>query len=119
MPPPLNPPPPKPEPAATEASEAPDLALSSEPRTSRRKMRPEAFRPARTGGAPKSYRLRFEKTGAGALLGHLALARELPRAIRRAGLTVARYNEILREAQRDPSLAGRIQALVDKAAAGK
>ncbi|HEX6278306.1 MAG TPA: TIGR03936 family radical SAM-associated protein, partial [Polyangiaceae bacterium] len=87
-----EPPPPKSEPAATEASEAPDLALSSEPRTSRRKMRPEAFRPARTGGAPKSYRLRFEKTGAGALLGHLDLARELPRAIRRAGLRI-RYSE--------------------------
>jgi radical SAM-linked protein len=57
-----------------------------------KKTRPEAARPARPGGAPKGYRLRFEKTGAAALLGHLDLARELPRALRRAGLRI-RYSE--------------------------
>jgi radical SAM-linked protein len=57
-----------------------------------KKPRPEAARPARPGGAPKAYRLGFEKTGAAALLGHLDLARELPRAIRRAGLAI-RYSE--------------------------
>lgn len=49
----------------------------------------------------------------------VAAEREMGNAIRHEGLTVARYNEILRAAQRDPALAGRIQALVDKAAAGK
>ena len=39
-------------------------------------------------------------------------------AIGRQGMTVVRYNEILKAAQRDPSLAARIQALVDKDAAG-
>ena len=57
-----------------------------------KKTRPEANRPARPGGTPKGYRLRFEKTGAAALLGHLDLARELPRALRRAGLRI-RYSE--------------------------
>ncbi|HEX6767516.1 MAG TPA: TIGR03936 family radical SAM-associated protein, partial [Polyangiaceae bacterium] len=56
------------------------------------KTRPEAARPLRPGGAPKGYRLRFEKTGAAALLGHLDLARELPRALRRAGVAI-RYSE--------------------------
>ena len=49
----------------------------------------------------------------------VAAEREMGNAIRHEGLTVERYNEILRAAQRDPALAGRIQALVDKAAAGK
>lgn len=40
-------------------------------------------------------------------------------AIRDAGLSVARYNQILRAAQRDASLASRIQVLVDKAAQKK
>ncbi|HEY3500910.1 MAG TPA: TIGR03960 family B12-binding radical SAM protein [Polyangiaceae bacterium] len=57
-----------------------------------RKVRPEAFRPARPGGAPVGYRLRFEKTGPAALLGHLDLARELPRALRRSGVRL-RYSE--------------------------
>jgi radical SAM-linked protein len=46
----------------------------------------------RPGGAPQRFRLRFEKTGPAALLGHLDLARELPRAIRRAGVRL-RYSE--------------------------
>lgn len=49
----------------------------------------------------------------------VAAEREMGNAIRHEGLTVERYNEILRAAQRDPALAARIQALVDKAAAGK
>jgi radical SAM-linked protein len=54
--------------------------------------KPESLRPVRTGGAPERFRLRFEKTGAAALLGHLDLIRELPRAIRRAGVRIA-YTE--------------------------
>lgn len=46
---------------------------------------PEALRPQRAGGEPQRWRLRFEKTGPMALLGHLDLLRELPRVIRRAG----------------------------------
>ena len=45
--------------------------------------------------------------------------KEMGEAIRREGLTVDRYNEILKAAQRDASLAARIQALVDKPADGK
>jgi hypothetical protein len=45
--------------------------------------------------------------------------KEMGEAIRHEGLTVARYNEILKAAQRDAALAARIQTLVDKAAAGK
>src|ERR1043166_2759056 len=48
--------------------------------------------PVRPGGPPKRFRLRFEKTGPAALLGHLDLGRELPRAIRRAGVRL-RYSE--------------------------
>jgi radical SAM family uncharacterized protein/radical SAM-linked protein len=35
------------------------------------------------------YRLRFEKTGPAALLGHLDLVRAIPRALRRAGLSLS------------------------------
>jgi len=48
----------------------------------------------------------------------VAAEKEMGEAIGRQGMTVARYNEILKAAQRDPSLAARIQALVDKDAAG-
>lgn len=48
---------------------------------------PERLRPARVG-VPERWRLRFEKTGPTALLGHLDLLRELPRVIRRAGLRI-------------------------------
>jgi radical SAM-linked protein len=83
--------PPRVAPARDPAGDAPlsDTA-SAAPRL--KKARPEAYRPARPGGAPKGYRLRFEKTGPAALLGHLDLARELPRAIRRAGIAI-RYSE--------------------------
>jgi radical SAM family uncharacterized protein/radical SAM-linked protein len=56
------------------------------------KAHPERHRPARTGSPPVKYRLRFAKTGPAALLGHLDLIRELPRAIKRAGARVA-YSE--------------------------
>jgi len=48
----------------------------------------------------------------------VAAEKEMGEAIGSQGMTVARYNEILKAAQRDPSLAARIQALVDKEAAG-
>ncbi len=59
---------------------------------SRKRLRPELYRPARPGSTPLRYRLRFAKTGAVALLGHLDLIRELPRVIRRAGVRTA-YTE--------------------------
>jgi radical SAM family uncharacterized protein/radical SAM-linked protein len=57
-----------------------------------RRARPEAYRPPRVGGKTERFRLRFEKTGPSALLGHLDLIRELPRALRRAGQRTA-YSE--------------------------
>jgi radical SAM-linked protein len=56
--------------------------------TAARRKSPEAYRPERVGKVER-YRLRFEKTGASALLGHLDLIRELPRVIRRAGVRTA------------------------------
>jgi radical SAM family uncharacterized protein/radical SAM-linked protein len=53
--------------------------------SARRRQFPEELRPARPGGIPERFRLRFEKTGATAMLGHLDLLRELPRVVRRAG----------------------------------
>jgi radical SAM-linked protein len=47
------------------------------------------WRPPQAGGPPERYRLRFAKTGPSALLGHLDLIRELPRAIRRGGVKMA------------------------------
>jgi radical SAM family uncharacterized protein/radical SAM-linked protein len=41
---------------------------------------------------PRRYRFRFEKTGPGALLGHLDLVRELPRVMRRIGAPLAYSN---------------------------
>jgi hypothetical protein len=46
----------------------------------------------------------------------VAAQKEMEGAIRREGMTVSRYNDILKLAQRDAALAGRIQELVDKAA---
>jgi radical SAM-linked protein len=80
---------PKPLAAAAEQSESmPDAPA----RARRRLSRPEGQRPVRPGGAPRRFRLRFEKVGPAALLGHLDLGRELPRAIRRAGVRL-RYSE--------------------------
>lgn len=64
-------------------------ADGAEVQPSKKRARPESFRPVRTGSTPERFRLRFEKTGAAALLGHLDLIRELPRAIRRAGVRTA------------------------------
>jgi radical SAM family uncharacterized protein/radical SAM-linked protein len=87
---------PEPRPAEVPAADAPapdaPAAVVANAGKKPKKPRPEALRPVRPGGAPKGYRLGFEKTGAAALLGHLDLARELPRAIRRAGLAI-RYSE--------------------------
>lgn len=49
----------------------------------------------------------------------VAAEREMGEAIGREGMTVDRYNEILKAAQRDPALAARIQSFVDKGAGGK
>ncbi|HVU03241.1 MAG TPA: TIGR03960 family B12-binding radical SAM protein [Polyangiaceae bacterium] len=54
-----------------------------------KRIAPEAYRPPQAGGEPERFRLRFEKTGPAALLGHLDLIRELPRVIRRAGVRTA------------------------------
>ncbi len=80
------------------AADAPaDVPASSDapapaPTPRLRRTRPEDKRPIRPGGKPERYRLRFTKVGPAALLGHLDLARELPRAIRRAGVRL-RYSE--------------------------
>jgi hypothetical protein len=49
----------------------------------------------------------------------VAAQKDMEGAIRREGMTVARYNDILKLAQGDAALAGRIQELVDKAARKK
>jgi len=72
-------------------SELPEEELKKPP-AERKRVRPEMYRPPRPGSAPVRYRLRFAKTGAVALLGHLDLIRELPRVIRRAGVRTA-YTE--------------------------
>ena len=71
-------------------SELPPEELLKPP-AERKRVRPELYRPERVG-TPVRYRLRFAKTGAIALLGHLDLIREVPRVIRRAGIKTA-YTE--------------------------
>src|SRR5690606_38243548 len=46
---------------------------------------PEAYRPPQESERQERWRLGFEKLGPAALLGHLDLARELTRSVRRAG----------------------------------
>jgi radical SAM-linked protein len=46
-------------------------------------------RPPTSTEKPRRYRFHFEKTGPGALLGHLDLVRELPRVMRRIGAPFA------------------------------
>jgi len=70
--------------------ELPPEELAKRP-AERKRLRPELYRPVRVG-TPVRFRLRFAKTGAVALLGHLDLIRELPRVIRRAGIRTA-YTE--------------------------
>lgn len=71
-------------------SELPPEELAK-PIAERKRLRPELYRPVRTG-TPARYRLRFAKTGSVALLGHLDLIREIPRVIRRAGIKTS-YTE--------------------------
>jgi radical SAM family uncharacterized protein/radical SAM-linked protein len=66
-------------PAAVPADEAAPGARRA------RRPRPHAHR----GGEATRYRLRFEKVGAVALLGHLDLVREVPRVLRRIGVSLA------------------------------
>jgi radical SAM family uncharacterized protein/radical SAM-linked protein len=73
------------------AEVAPPAASATRPPRPK-KPRPEDLRPLRPGGTPRPFRLRFEKVGPAALLGHLDLGRELPRAIRRAGVRL-RYSQ--------------------------
>jgi len=73
------------------AFERPVAEIRPEAPTARRAP-PESLRPRRPGSPPQRWRLRFSKTGAAALLGHLDLVRELPRAIRRSGVRIA-YSE--------------------------
>jgi radical SAM family uncharacterized protein/radical SAM-linked protein len=58
----------------------------------KKKRGPEQFRPERAGSPPVRVRLKYEKRGPAALLGHLDFIRELPRMIRRAGVRTA-YTE--------------------------
>jgi len=81
-----------PEPFAFEAvPDAAAVAAGSASKKQKKKPRslPEALRPVRSGGEPQRFRLNFSKTGPAALLGHLDLARELPRIVRRAGTKTA------------------------------
>jgi hypothetical protein len=75
----------------------------------------EVFR-IRQAFAPKVQSARSEMDARDFIV---SAEKEMGVAIRREGLTVDRYNEILKAAQRDAALAARIQSLVDKAAAGK
>jgi radical SAM family uncharacterized protein/radical SAM-linked protein len=65
------------EPLSAEAVAAPALAEPLPPRV-----------PPMQGRGGFLYRFRYEKTGAIALLGHLDIVRELPRVIRRVGMTM-------------------------------
>ena len=86
-------PPAPPAPVLVADESSPPVEAAPPPaRVKPRNARPETRRPLRPGGVPKRFRLRFEKVGPAALLGHLDLARELPRAIRRAGVRI-RYSE--------------------------
>ncbi|MEN9578779.1 MAG: hypothetical protein RJA70_1788 [Pseudomonadota bacterium] len=70
---------------ATEPGQRARLPLLPMPtQAGKTKGDPEQYRPPRPGGEPRRFRLRFEKTRAMAMLGHLDLLRELPRVIRRA-----------------------------------
>jgi radical SAM-linked protein len=84
----------KPDETVTEAGlvlDAPEAVKPPVPKKKRRQT-PESRRPRREGGTPVGFRIRFAKVGPAALLGHLDLARELPRTMRRALLRV-RYSE--------------------------
>ncbi|HEY2409818.1 MAG TPA: TIGR03960 family B12-binding radical SAM protein [Polyangiaceae bacterium] len=80
-----------PAPASEDPSAAGHEPAEPEAKKPAKKARisPEFFRPVRPGSPPVRFRVRFEKTGPAALLGHLDLIRELPRVIRRAGARTA------------------------------
>jgi radical SAM family uncharacterized protein/radical SAM-linked protein len=72
---------------ATEPGQRAHLPIVSDVPRSLNRPAPELLRPVREGTSQR-WRMRFQKTGAAALLGHLDLLRELPRVIRRAGLRI-------------------------------
>ncbi|AUX25335.1 B12-binding protein [Sorangium cellulosum] len=67
--------------APAAAAEAPAAAAEAQPRA----QKPKKAAPVRHGRGGIRYRVRFEKTGPMALLGHLDVVRELPRVLRRVG----------------------------------
>jgi len=74
------------------SGEASNGAPSDEPRAPAHQKKMHARAPRRAlapAEKPRRYRFRFEKTGPGALLGHLDLVRELPRVMRRIGAPLA------------------------------
>ncbi|MBN1612653.1 MAG: TIGR03960 family B12-binding radical SAM protein [Polyangiaceae bacterium] len=76
-----------PQPPALEQVETPSGEATQGIETAARSQwSPERYRPKRRGGAAARWRLRYSKLGPSALLGHLDLARELPRVVRRAGV---------------------------------
>lgn len=77
--------------AAAQRAVEPSPEELQKPPAERKRVRPELYRPVREG-TPVRFRLRYAKTGAVALLGHLDLIREVPRVIRRAGIKTA-YTE--------------------------
>ncbi len=73
---------------AWEPQKRASLPLVSDREADARPVRsgPERYRPPQRSGKVVRYRLRYAKTGASALLGHLDLIRELSRVMRRAGV---------------------------------
>jgi radical SAM family uncharacterized protein/radical SAM-linked protein len=74
---------------AAEPGQRARLPVIQVPAKGEKRASPEAYRPVRASGTSARFRLRFEKTGPSALLGHLDLIRELPRVLRRAGQRTA------------------------------
>jgi radical SAM-linked protein len=68
------------------------VEVTPEPEVRRDPQQPERYRPPRAAGEVARWRLRYAKTGASSLLGHLDLVRELGRVIRRASVRIA-YTE--------------------------
>lgn len=76
---------------AQEPGQRASLPVLREP-DEKKKLRPESYRPPRSGSTPVRVRLHYKKAGPSALLGHLDFIRELPRVVRRAGVRTA-YTE--------------------------
>jgi radical SAM family uncharacterized protein/radical SAM-linked protein len=64
----------------------PNVPVVAEPTVTATTSAPERLRPVRDIKSLARYRFRYAKLGAAVLLGHGDLIRELPRALRRAGL---------------------------------